>query len=291
MISMAKLAGYRADAASRFNELCVGHDGGVHSLRTPVNVDCVHSLPENGKMADNQTTGEKLRDMMQRAGLSVRQLAKRAGYAAGSGAQRFIDPLFDKRLTIDVATRFAEAFKGTSVTPEEVWELAGLTAPNGNVVQLSDNTEKFVTRDVPIYGTALGSVIHFDAVAVEQTNFDLGDVVQYIARPSVLKGRRDVYGVYVQGSSMAPRYQDGELIFVDPVRPPMIGDDVIVFLCDEKGNGHDGDQITCCLVKRLVKRSAESIRLEQFTPSSEFDVPAERVWKVQRVIPFSELFS
>jgi phage repressor protein C with HTH and peptisase S24 domain len=246
-------------------------------------------MPENAGMEEKQTTGAKVREMMARAGFSVRQFASRSGYATGSGVQRIIDPDFDKQLTIDVAKRIAEAFAGTPVSPEEIWALAGLTAPNGRPVELVHSEQDFVTRDVPIYGTALGGVIHFDTVAVEQTSLTTGEIVQYIARPPVLKGRKDVYGVYVQGSSMAPRYQDGELVFVDPRRPPMIGDDVIVFLRDEDGN--DGEQVTCCLVKRLVKRTASAYRLEQFTPAGEFDVPAERVWKVQRVIPFSELFS
>lgn len=291
MIAMAELARNRTNAPSRFDQFCISHADGVHFLRTAVNVDCVHWMPENADMAEKQTTGAQLRDMMQRAGFSVRVLADRAGYASGSGVQRMIEVENDAPLSMKVAKKLAAAFAGSPVKPEEVWALAGIdAAPNGDVVKFSaPNQIQNMARDVPIYGTALGGVIQYDAVAVEQTNLAIGEVIQYITRPPVLKGRRDIYGVYVQGSSMAPRYQDGELVFVDPFRPPMIGDDVIVFLGEEDGTG--GDQINCVLIKRIVKRTATFVRLEQFTPAATFDVPVEHIWQTHRVIPFSELFS
>lgn len=291
MIAMAQLASYRTYAAPRFNDVCVSHERFVRNQRTPVNVACVQHGRENAIMADSATIGQKINAMRERAGLSIRALAERAGYATGSGVQRFCAPDFDSPIEIKVAKRLIEAFKGTEVFPEEIWALANIPAsPNGITVSLTSNNDlPDLQRDLPVYGTALGGVTEFDSVAVEQTNLSCGEVVHYLKRPAALKGRKDAYAVYIQGSSMSPRWQDGELAFVDPARPPMIGDDVLVFLRDS--DGLDGEQITACLVKRLAARTAANVTLEQYSPPSTFQVPQERISKMHRVIPFSELFA
>ncbi len=291
MISMAQLARHRPYAATRSNDFCVSHTHDVHIARTLVNVECVRTVRENAFMENERTTGEIMRGLRERSGLSVRTLAIRSGYSHGSGIQRFLEPDYDKRLTLETAQKLAEGFAGTSVKPEEVWQLAGLPGPPNaeTMVIPGGEPERHPPQDVPVYGTALGGVAHFDSVAVEQTSLDKSDVMMYLKRPSVLRGRPDVYGVYVQGSSMSPRWEDGELVFVDPRRPAMIGDDVVLFLRDR--DGYDGEALTCCLIKRIVKRTAVFVRLQQFSPAGEFDVPVERVARIHRVIPFSELFS
>jgi len=117
---------------------------------------------------------------------------------------------------------------------------------------------------------------------------DQGEVIAYYSRPAALSGRRDVYGVYIQGASMAPRFQEGEVVFVDPKRPPQIGDDVLVFLRIEEDGS---ERITACLIKRLVRRTAQHVELEQFNPLTTFRIDRAQISKVHRVIPWGELMA
>ncbi len=61
---------------------------------------------------------------------------------------------------------------------------------------------KRMAQDVPVYGTALGASRIIDNNAIEQTTLNTGEVIAYFKRPVVLDGRVDVYGLYIQGSSM-----------------------------------------------------------------------------------------
>lgn len=153
---------------------------------------------------------------------------------------------------------------------------------NGRPVELYGKPSK-LARDLPIYGTALAGEVRIDDCQVEQIELHDADVIGWTSRPAIAAGRADVYGVYVQGSSMSPRHEDGDLLIVETKRPPRISDDVLVFL--QNSNGEE----TRCLIKRLVRRSASYIELEQFNPACVFRIDTSRVTKLHRVIPYREL--
>lgn len=89
---------------------------------------------------------------------------------------------------------------------------------------------------------------------------------------------------------MWPRYDHGETIIVADsqyARPPKIGDDVVVYMRDlEEDDGHRSSGV---LVKRLVRRTAEYVELEQFNPAMTFKIASGAVLRIDRVLPFSEL--
>src|SRR5580698_6700215 len=76
-----------------------------------------------------------------------------------------------------------------------------------------------------------------------------GDVIDTIPTPSNLAGAPNAYAVYTVGSSMEPRYYEGELVFVHPGKPVTAGAFVLVQIKPE----HEGDTPRA-VVKRLVKR-------------------------------------
>lgn len=164
--------------------------------------------------------------------------------------------------------------------------------PNARVIRFEGASDVVLPRDVPIYGSALGAPEDFDGRAVEQTLLNTGEVIGHLPRPTVLNGQKAAYGLYVQGSSMAPRYEDGETVFVQDSRqgqPPRIGDEVAVYLVDFDND--DGERAAAVLLKRLVRRTASYIELEQFNPAINFKIEKSRVLRVDRVIPFRELLS
>ena len=142
-------------------------------------------------------------------------------------------------------------------------------------------------RDVPIYGTALGADEVVDGEAVEQTELNRAEVIGYRRRPVLLDGRADIYALYVQGSSMAPRHRDGAILFVEERRRPSVGDDAVVYL--RVPDEHDGERPSCVLVKTVVRKSASYVELEQYNPPLTFRIPMERVARMDRVITLDEL--
>lgn len=75
-----------------------------------------------------------LRRLRQRAGLSIGEMAKEAGFRQGSSYQHYEDPGLFRRpyLPLEVAERFADVLEGRgepSITRAEVYALAGVGDP------------------------------------------------------------------------------------------------------------------------------------------------------------------
>jgi hypothetical protein len=145
-------------------------------------------------------------------------------------------------------------------------------------------------RDVPIVGTALCSDIRLpdsdEPVQVEAMEMQMDDVIDYARRPLTLDHKRDIYALYFRGVSMAPRYEPGELGYVDPNRPPSTGDYVVAQMRRPDG---DGERIFTVIAKRLVRQSASYYEFEQFNPACTFRVPRSAVAHLHRIIPWDEL--
>ena len=148
-------------------------------------------------------------------------------------------------------------------------------------------------RDIPILGTAQCADLHLadngEAVDIEAMELDQDDVVDYVRRPLTLDGRQDVYAIYYRGVSMAPRYEPGELGYVDPRRPPATGDYVVAQL--RRPDAVEGERIFTVIAKRLVRQTANFYEFEQFNPPLTFKLPREQVAHLHRIYPWDELVS
>lgn len=294
VIVVSQQAGNRAYAAPLTNEFSVrGHTGFVRTSRTQVNVESVPANRNNASMPEKPTIGSQLRSLQDRAGLSYDAIARRAGYTGRSSVQRYFSADYDPPyLPLNVAEKIAMGFEGSSVTPSDILALAGMPERNARVVKFEGASLATLPRDVPIFGTSLGAPRDFEGKAVEQTMLNTGETIGYLPRPAILNGVTAAYGLYVQGSSMAPRFDDGEVVFVTDstkARPPKIGDDVVVYLRDMERD--DGLSAAAVLVKRLVRRTASYTELEQFNPGLTFKIEAEKILRIDRVIPWAELLA
>lgn len=286
---MAQLSSERADAAQLRDDSLMFHTHGVQSQCTVVNVECVRAVDDNFAMAEHTTRGEIIRALMTRAGYSVRAFALAAGYKHGSGVQRYIEPDFDEPLTLAVGRKLADALEGRGQPPIARGEIMALIDLTG-IVEAEPNTTlapryQELPRDVPVYGTALGTFTEDDVI--EQTMVDQSETIDFVIRPPGLSAREGIYGLYVQGESQSPRFKPGELIFVDPKRTPMIGDDVVVFLKRQDG---DEEMVNAILLKELVRRTHGGITLRQLNPDATFDVEAKRIGAIHRVLTNYDLF-
>lgn len=180
-----------------------------------------------------------------------------------------------RRLTADWMERLAREL---GVAPAELlWQQSAQTPtvrPALDAPAIPSRME--MARDVPVFGTAEGGP---DGTFLLQT----GNAIDYVRRLPGLMNIRDAFALYVEGESMVPWRQPGQLIFINPHRPARIGDYVVVTLRGET----DAEQPA--IVKRLVARRNEALVLQQHNPESEIEVPLSRVVRIWRVMELEEL--
>lgn len=130
-------------------------------------------------------------------------------------------------------------------------------------------------RDVPILGTAWGG---------ESGDFTMnGETAGYALRPERYEGREDIFALYVQGTSMEPRYYAGELIVVEKRRPPQNGDHVVVELLANSDGTREA------FLKVLVGRTPTKVKLAQYNPSKVIEIDLAKVGQVLRVLTTMDL--
>jgi phage repressor protein C with HTH and peptisase S24 domain len=124
---------------------------------------------------------------------------------------------------------------------------------------------QFPTRPAGVWGAA-GSGIELLAI-------DRSHPIDRLDRPPALAADRHAYAVATLGQSMWPRFRAGRRLLVSPAKAVAAGDDVLVELA--------GGQV---LIKELVRRSADTIGLRQFSPDVTFEIKASEAAAVHRII-------
>lgn len=122
--------------------------------------------------------------------------------------------------------------------------------------------------DLPIYASAQGG----------RTGMIISyDPIDWVKRPEPLFNVNSGFGMYVVGESMEPVYRQGDMILVHPNRPANPGDDVLVV----KKNGKDEYE---ALIKTLASTNGDAVRLRQYNPPEEFDVPKLEIDAVYLIV-------
>ena len=241
---------------------------------------------------ETDSPGQRLRSARKKAGFDT---AAKAAAKAGVSPVSFRAYENDQHSYRKHATMFARCF-GVATD----WLLDGGPLPSTEIPPTNAVVQPFegasmerMRQDIPIIGTALGADRISEKLAIEQTYLYEHEVIGHAKRPVILDGRADVYGLYVQGSSMDPVFEDGALILVDPKRPPRIGENVVVYLRanGEDQEGDDGQTSRTVLVKRLARRNGSSIELDQHNPKLTFRLAMSEVLKVHRVMTLADLLS
>lgn len=108
-----------------------------------------------------------------------------------------------------------------------------------------------------------------------------GEKQGYILAPPSVEAATNPYAIYVFGTSMEPRYEDGEMVIANPDVPYRKGNYVVVqLLSDEEG-------VFECYVKRFVSFGKELV-LEQLNPPKGHDAimrfPGQRVHAIHKLV-------
>ena len=126
-------------------------------------------------------------------------------------------------------------------------------------------------RDLPVLGVAVGGQDGMFAMN--------GQANDYIERPTSLEGIDDAYAVYIQDSSMEPRYFSGEAVCVHPGRP-ITRDCFVIVQFEPEVEG----EAPKAVVKQFVRRSDSTLFLRQFNPATDLSFPLSTVRSVHRII-------
>lgn len=124
-------------------------------------------------------------------------------------------------------------------------------------------------RDLPIIGSARGGA--------DGLMMDNGAIQGMVERPAQLNGVPTAFAIYMNGDSMEPRYFQGELIYVNPLKPVRPGDFVLIELENQEA-----------YVKRLVRRAGGKIVCKQLNPAQDVIFPADRVRHIYRIVGSGE---
>lgn len=103
--------------------------------------------------------------------------------------------------------------------------------------------------------------------------FDNGVVDSYVPRLHFLSGVGSAYALYMNSDSQEPVFRHGDLLYVNPVIPPRIGDDIVI----ELQNGE-------AYIKRLLRRTAGQLTAQQFNPACELEFAASDIANVHLVV-------
>lgn len=132
-------------------------------------------------------------------------------------------------------------------------------------------------RDFPVFGTGNCG---------EDGAFELnaGEAIDFVRRPPRLVGIKDAYALYVQGSSMRPWREEGQLVYVHPGQPPQIGDYVVV-QCKPSKSG----ETPRAFIKRLERRTGTELVVSQYAPAGRMTFKLSQVLSVHRIVDWTEL--
>ncbi|MGH6828217.1 MAG: helix-turn-helix domain-containing protein [Rhizomicrobium sp.] len=226
--------------------------------------------------ADSVSLGKVLRALRERHGLSRAQLALLVGAHPNQiqkleNGERKITVEWIERLAPHLDTNaegFLAELRGPKLKAESPKNPPSPeTSPPPGAVYLTQGWP----RDLRVLGMA--------ECGPDGWSLWNGEVIEMTSRPPNLAGSPLAYAVYVVGTSMEPRYFAGELAYVHPGKPVAIGDFVLVQVRPEAG-----EATPKAILKRLVKRSAARIVLEQYNPGKLTELKTRDVISVHQVV-------
>lgn len=232
----------------------------------------------------SETMKSRIQRKLDELGLSARAASKLAGGSESlirhvlTGASS--NPRGDSLKKIAAVLHVSEQWLLTGDESAPAESPAPL-APLPNELRMADADPSLLRnlpRDVPVMGTVAGAEMGKGAFQLT------ADIVDYVRRPFGLIGAKDVYALYVEGTSMVPRFEPGDLVFVHPHRKPRGGDYVVIQEPDSNNGEPRG------FIKRLVAFTAKTIRTEQFNPPTKIEFVNRPGTIVHKVMADGELY-
>jgi len=230
----------------------------------------------------DETIADRIAQRLEALGLSERDASLQAGASAD-----FIRNIRRNKSkaprgnTIDRLARVLEVTTEWLTTGQE--EVAGtemIAMPSDvSFAGMRGRREHYARRDLPIRGTAAGSIIRTDI-----EGFVLhSEVIGYTERPPSLDKIVEAYAILVTGDSMWPLHPPGATRIVNPLRPTAPGNSVIVL------TRHWEDDPGQAYIKILKRRTQQSVVLTQLNPFADIEIPRQFVIGIHYVLDYEDL--
>jgi len=166
------------------------------------------------RMPAISAASRKLKQLRQRAGLSIRQVAQALGMEYGSSYQHYEDRFKKPLLPLELVLKLVPIFAPAGIEAAELYALAGVDATGerptsgGAKSEASGRILRIAELDVR---AAAGDGLVGDGVKiVEEWALPSGMVRQYSTAPAT-----DLRIITVMGDSMEPTLQPGQRVLVD----------------------------------------------------------------------------
>lgn len=217
-----------------------------------------------------------IRTLREQAGMTMQSLADRVGTTAPQ-----INKLEkgERRLTIDWIHRIAQ---GLGVTPQAIVSFDDQptdVGPSQELYATSQPRDMVHPAPLPLAqtGTDLIPVRSAARGGDEQTMFLQDGPIDFIRRPPSLGLARDAYAIYMVGTSMLPRFRPGQMLHVNPYKPPQSGAGVVVTKTND-----------CVLIKEFVRRTRDHLHLIQYNPPLSIDLAVGDIRDCHTVVGLDE---
>ena len=135
----------------------------------------------------------------------------------------------------------------------------------------------YMSREVPVMGTA--------ACNSDYGSFKLDtSIIDYVHRPPALLMTKDLYALYVEGDTMEPRFNAGDLVFVHPHKPVRIGDSVVVQIAKTI------DEPIEAMIAVMAKRTSHDVFLQKYNPDQIINFDNANIVSIHKILEMRELF-
>lgn len=229
--------------------------------------------PENPPSDENRIIGGRIAAELARRRWDAADLAKKVGvsrqavekWIAGGGMRASTARKVSQELQIELQDTLTE-------------RAVPLTIGNARPANVQLPNTDALPVDLPVLGIAVGG-----------TDGDFtfnGVVVDYVKRAPGIARAKDAYAIRLIGSSMEPWAKSGDLLCIDPNRPPADGDYVVIEIA-----GADESAPKTAMVKKLIGKTPTLFKLAQHNPAREFTVPRAKVATFHKILTLSELLS
>lgn len=226
---------------------------------------------------------ERIRQAIENKGLTLEAAAKLAkldrGYFQKLFERENANPRADTLSKIANVLDVSEAWLMTGVEPRPLTptQTSPIINLNSGLAPAPSFHPQDLPMDVEVLGTAAGS---HGRGAFQLT----GDVIDRVRRPPALFGATGVFALYVEGYSMAPQYNPGDLVYLNPNRPPRPGDIVVV---QSQHHEHDGTEATIGI---FMRQNEKSVVIKKHNPEATVEITRNKATKLFRVYTTNELF-
>lgn len=226
------------------------------------------------------TIQKRIRERLEALDLTPEQASRKAGLDKTYLRKLFERPSASPRgNTLEALAQALEVDVAQLMTANDsAVEKPGNDHSNNDVKNANVNppSRQVMPNDVPVLGTAAGSM---------EGAFQLVDgVIDYVRRPPALMNSRDVYSIFVEGSSMDPEHRHGDLRFINPHKPARIGDSIVIQI------KNDGRLTYDAMIGHLVKRTATQLIIGKLNPEMTLTFSLQDIVSVHKVLDMNELF-